>query len=212
MENYEHLCCYRDEPIEDINRWFWIKSDHGAWEGPKSNWINDHRKNIQKYCMNWATAISVGGNQGMYPCLLSKLFRVVYTFEPDPLNFFVLSRNCQNDNIIKIQAALGNEHRMICVYRASMENTGMHRVDEVPKGIIPMLKIDDFVFEELNLLHIDVEGYEHKVLLGAEHTIDKHRPLIMAENGNKTEIAELLAKYNYHNVGQSVSDTIYVQK
>ena len=35
--------------------------------------------------------------------------------------------------------------------------------------------------ERIGFIKIDVEGHEHAVLLGAEATIDKHRPIVLLE-------------------------------
>ena len=57
--------------------------------------------------------VCAGGNQGLYPRLLSEIFENVYTFEPDPLSFHCLAANCQKSNIVKIQAALGRERGLV---------------------------------------------------------------------------------------------------
>lgn len=41
--------------------------------------------------------------------------------------------------------------------------------------------IDSFSYDKVDLLKIDVDGYDFKVLQGAEETIKKHRPKIYIE-------------------------------
>jgi len=209
-DEYEKLFHYRDEEIDGIKKWLWLTTDNGAWIGPRDNWIRDHKDNILKHCKKFNTVISAGGNQGMYPRLLSEMFKWVYTFEPDPWNFFALVNNCQKDNIIKIQAALGASNQMGEILRMTMDNTGMHKIDDKTQGgNLPILKIDDFHFQSLDLIHIDVEGYEDNVLFGAQRNIEQHKPLIMAERGDRPNIKEFLAKFGYSKIGQSSADTIF---
>ena len=64
-------------------------------------------------------------------------------------------------------------------------------------------KLDAFSFKEINLIKIDVEGFEMEVINGGNQTIDKHRPLIIFEqnkedftNGN-SKVIDQIYKMNY---------------
>jgi hypothetical protein len=46
---------------------------------------------------------------------------------------------------------------------------------------IPILKIDDIKFTELDLIHLDIEGYEFYALKGGIETIKKFKPVIVLE-------------------------------
>jgi FkbM family methyltransferase len=208
MTQFEDLIYIRHEPMENVPYWYWIKKDTGAYDGPRADWIGSHRDKYTKYCKKFDVVIAAGGNQGMYPRLFSDIFGYVYTFEPDPLNFYVLSRNCQKENIFKIQAALGAEPSGIVLQRLSEENVGMHKVISEGQGAIPLLTLDSFSFPTVDLMQLDVEGYELNILHGARETINKHKPVISCENGN-AEILKFLSQFGYEQVDQSVSDTIY---
>ncbi|WP_407276072.1 FkbM family methyltransferase [Halothiobacillus sp. DCM-1] len=54
--------------------------------------------------------------------------------------------------------------------------------------VLPLKKIDglDLCGSGVDLLKIDVEGFEERVILGASETIKKHRPVIIFEQ-NKSE-------------------------
>lgn len=145
----------------------------------------------------------------MYPRLLSDIFERVYTFEPDPLNFYCLARNCEKSNIVKMQAAVGAKHEMIEVHQLTDQNVGMHRVSEAPGALIPQLCIDDLKLPACDLIMLDIEGYEIHALHGAVQTIAMHRPTIMIENSNAMT-DELLARFGYKPIVFSKMDTIYV--
>lgn len=208
MNNFGDFTYLRDETVDGIGPWTWIQFEKGAWEGPKQDWEKSHKEKYLGYCKKFDTVLCAGGNQGMYPRLLSEHFKTVYTFEPDALNFYCLVQNCQKESILKFQAALGSRNMMIDMIKAYPDNTGMHRVCESDKGIIPMFKVDNFDFHSLDFMQLDVEGHEIEILRGAEKTIEKHLPLISCENGNQ-DIEQFLAQYGYKRVDQSVSDTIY---
>jgi len=209
LHEYEPLFYLREEEIDGIKPWCWQISDTQAWDGPKHNWLTSHRNAIAKYVKKFDCVVQAGGNHGMYPRLLADKFNVVYTFEPDPWNYFALVNNCQKDNIIKLQAALGEDNKMVSVRRSDMCNTGMHKVADQEDSVIPMFILDSFQLKCLDFLWLDVEGYEDKVLKGAAKSIEQHHPVIFCEHGHK-DIDKFLAQYGYENIGASEMDTIYI--
>lgn len=206
---YENLIEMRTKDIEGISSWHWIKGETGAWVGPHHDWTRSHKEKFFKYLRNRDVVVCAGGNQGMYPRLFAREFKFVYTFEPDPLNFCVLNMNCQDENIIKFQAALGESSATIALLRNNMVNTGMHKVDG--DGMIPQLPLDSFRLPALDLLQLDVEGYELHVLKGAIEHINRYRPVITCENANE-QINTFLTNLGYLPVDQSVSDTVFVSQ
>ena len=50
-----------------------------------------------------------------------------------------------------------------------------------------MKKLDDFKFDKLDFIKVDVEGYESKVVIGAEKTLKQHKPTIIIEQKNHSE-------------------------
>lgn len=204
---YEELCDNRQFDYQGIDNLYWIKTDTGAWDGPLKDWQTSHKSKYEQYCKKFDVVVCAGGNQGMYPRLFSEMFKTVYTFEPDPLSFFCLVKNCQADNIVKIQCALGSSHQMIAVQRdPTMTNVGTHSVSQ--GGYIPQLMIDDFEFHTVDLIQLDVEGYEYEVLKGAIRTITMFKPLIFVERSNPS-IESILAPLGYNQVAVSCADTIY---
>lgn len=198
----------REFGVDDISELIWIKEDTGAWDGPKDDWVTSHKEKYTKYCKQFRTCIAAGGNQGMYPRLLSQLFQRVMTFEPDHRNFHCLVNNCQSENIIKINAALGSSHLFVDLNRPVTDNTGMHNINLSQPGFIPQLMIDDFDFTDLDFIQLDIEGYEINALQGAYATIQRNLPLISCENGNDV-ILQYLSEFGYSIVDQSKADTLY---
>jgi FkbM family methyltransferase len=204
---------YRDQDITgikpDLKGWLWPEGDDGLWEGPRTDWENSHQHKIKQFVEHWDVVIQAGGGAGVYPRLLSEMFGTVYTFEPDMLNFHCLVNNCCKENIYKFQAALGETPAMVGISNTSTSNRGTHNImKEGDNKSIVQIRIDDLNLEHCNFIMLDIEGYEKYALDGARRTINKFRPVIMAEGG--TRIEDQLTELGYKRVEQSVSDTIFV--
>jgi FkbM family methyltransferase len=209
--SYESEIIIRNERIDNVDKWYWYEKDEGAWVGPKDDWISSHSKKYFLEVKKYDTVVQAGGCLGMYPRLLSDIFSRVYTFEPDAKNFYCLNLNCQKQNIVKFNCALGMEHKMVGLHRQHQTNLGMHMINEASNEEIPMLCIDDLALNSCDMICLDVEAYEPHVLLGAMNTINMFKPVITCENGNST-IEQLLRPLGYVEAERSISDTIYAPR
>jgi len=208
--SYSRLCTHREEYTDGVGPWITLKQDK-FWWGSRDDWQNPngHKEVWFPHITERKVAVQAGGWLGLYPRLLSEYFDVVYTFEPDPLSFFVLTQNCQRDNIVKFQAALGSSHGMIAVKRNVPDNPGMNTV--VTGGAIPTFMIDDLNLPALNLIALDLEGYEEEALKGAKESIEKFSPVIAAEHGER-RVGTLMKEMGYEIVGYSGhAETVFVK-
>ena len=81
-----------------------------------------------------------------------------------------------------------------------------------------MLCLDDFEFSELDLIYLDVEGWEGKILSGGSETIRKHRPTIVAEH--KWKITQrhgdwlewFKSEFNYREVDKFGNDVCLISE
>lgn len=211
----EEIKWYPDKTVGGITGWHWIETDRGAWDGPKTDFEDHHKRLIldmmeaEGRSMN--CVIQAGGCQGMYPKLLAERFASVFTFEPDELNYQALVLNCQdNPRIFHRNAALGAEEGMVVVHRHTMDNVGCHTVEVSAHGTIPQLRIDDLKLSP-DLIWLDVEGYEINILAGAQETIKRMNPVVVCERAT-TRIEQLLVTMGLKNVGGSVADSIFMKK
>lgn len=138
------------------------------------------------YCGRRRVAVQAGGAYGVWPIALAKAdFEWVYTFEPDPLNFTCLAANAGFDNCVRIQAALGASVGTCTIKRDDFEfnNAGAGYVVAGAGfvGGIPVMPLDAFKLDNVDLLCLDVEGYEYAAVVGARDTIRRCRPTIMLE-------------------------------
>lgn len=133
--------------------------------------------------------VQAGGNCGVWPWHLATKFEFVYTFEPDHCNFVALAFNLRGRlNVVKMQAALGDiagvmVNTMLPAHE--QDNCGATCVEH--GGIVPVIRIDDLKLPALDLLYLDIEGFELPALKGAMQTITKFRPVIAIEDKGLSE-------------------------
>ena len=188
---YAHL-------VENVSlydrEWVKIRGDM-AFESIAQGYF-DYEKTWEKLVRKKGVVVQAGGYCGVFPRLLAETYDQVYTFEPDPLNFFCLSINCQSDNIVKIQGGLSNTYGLLEVVRTNHNNKGMNITRKSSNATIPSFRIDDLGLTSCDLIVLDTEGYEKNILLGAIQTISKFKPVVSVED-TTTQIEELLEDYGY---------------
>lgn len=153
-------------PIDDVSCWNYMLS-HPTLPQLISSHVND-----KKVC------VQAGGNMGYYVKQYASLFDNVYTFEPEPINFFCLNQNIQEENVFKYQACIGYERNLVDL-KIKLKNRGKNYVNGV--GKIPTLRIDDLNLSTCSLIHLDIEGFEYFALQGAVNTIKKCKPVVALE-------------------------------
>lgn len=198
--------------VEIRDGWVWPTKDYACWD-----WLQNEKdlpSRIFKKCINKRVVVQAGGNCGFYVKQYAELFDVVYTFEPDPQNFFCLSQNVENSNVIKFQACVGDAHQLVGITHKKA-NVGVGHVNGV--GIFPTLKIDDLNLEVCDLIHLDIEGYELFAIKGAVETINRCSPIIALEWLNhvqhfgvsQTELLHLLTNLGYKEIDQIYHEKIF---
>ncbi|MFI5218344.1 MAG: FkbM family methyltransferase [Bacteroidia bacterium] len=140
--------------------------------------------------------LDVGANIGETSIMFSNLVKSegkVYCFEPDDLNFKKLSRNISINgikNIEPFQIGLGNENKKAKLFNVRESNSGMKRVLNDASGNFDFTEINirtlDALGEErkinhIDLIKIDVEGFEFNVLTGASETLKRYKPILFIE-------------------------------
>jgi FkbM family methyltransferase len=118
----------------------------------------------------------------------------VFSFEPDTKNFAALEDNIRQngfENIRIFKNALGARSETALLYKLYANNPGANRILSEKPGEpcqaekVEVLVLDD-VFEQLalpriDLIKIDVEGFEVFVLMGSKKVIKKWRPILFVE-------------------------------
>lgn len=166
--------------------------------------------------------VQAGGNLGIFAKRLAKYFKAVYTFEPDPQIFAMLSHNAPEPNIIKIQAAIGYDRDLISTSQVRRDgkttyaHEGITHIDG--PGIVPTIQIDDLALPACDLMYIDVEGWELHALRGAVQTVARCRPVLCVEINQNTEyygipreeVQSFVLSLGYRHVVTKWSDRVFV--
>ncbi len=126
------------------------------------------------------TIVDVGANIGYYTLLFSKLTGDagrVYAFEPEPQNFALLRQNLTRNNrtnVVALNRAASDQVGPSFLY-LSTENHGDHQAypseDGRRKVPITMTRLDDCVEGPVDLIKMDVQGFEAHALSGMEKVI-----------------------------------------
>lgn len=132
-----------------------------------------------------AACVQAGASLGVFPKYLAKQFQAVYVFEPAQALFPMMVANAPEPNIVRFQAALGAAPGLVgtaCNRRKHGPgpiHVGLTHIDGA--GIIPTLCLDALHLPVLDLLYLDLEGFELYALHGARETIARCRPVIVVE-------------------------------
>ena len=103
----------------------------------------------------------------------------VIAFEPDSLHYECLVKN-EREDIETHQLAIGAEEKMISLSQDDF--TQSKRV--LGEGTIAMVTIDSLQLDDVDMIKIDVEGYEMEVLKGATNTLENVQYLMIELNNN----------------------------
>jgi FkbM family methyltransferase len=129
------------------------------------------------------TVLDVGANIGYYALMFVSLLEgkgQVICLEPDPNNLDELRRNVASNSL---------DHKVTIRPVAAGEFDGNVRFEAGANGrvasdgsiTVSVVRIDSLGFDKLDVLKIDVEGYEASVLKGAQETLKRDRPTIFLE-------------------------------
>lgn len=174
------------------------------------------------FCKQKRSVIDVGAHIGISVNHWASNFNYVYAFEPLQDHYDCLLRNTSKlENLKTFCFAAGNFDGTTQGAYRSLKNSGSFQMldenytqpkaeNKVRKLVdIYVRKLDSFTFDHVDLIKIDVEGWEYEVIEGAVETIKKHKPVLMIEvledHPNKTlrssydfsKINRILAELNY---------------
>ncbi len=131
--------------------------------------------------------IQAGGLIGTWARFLAVDYDRVLTFEPNPASFMCLVANTYDvANITPLPFALGDRWEQMVYLINDGDNIGTTHVEPECAGDVtaPVMSIDALERTDVDLIYLDVEGYETRVLQGAEQTISRCRPIIGIEDNS----------------------------
>ena len=173
--------------IEKVND-FWVPSNDVHIEQWKAgepftqnkclnkfiDWCNQHNQKFQ-------TVLDIGAWCGTWTRVMETHSKNIIAFEPDEIHFACLEKNC-SINCTPRQQAVGNELKLISLTEDNF--TQAKRVSG--DGKIEMITVDSLESYDIDLIKIDVEGYEMEVLKGAKKVLETQCKFVMIELNSNT--------------------------
>src|SRR5262249_30949050 len=137
--------------------------------------------------------VDAGANTGNHTVFFAGPMRaeIVLPIEPDPHAALALRRAVAANGFANVDlTALGEAVGALPdrMRRVASEGGGLGatRLVPDPAGEVPVLRLDDFVRDPVELLKIDVEGMEMDVLAGAAALIARDLPALFIEVADGT--------------------------
>lgn len=194
------------------------------------NWLlyfyckSDSSFGILKYLKEESIVLDIGGNIGQTAMMMAKEVGsngYIYSFEPYPDTFRNFKKNLSLNPAlskkIKIEnCALGLSPGKENMYQDCKANSGANRIahEQLSKANgfteVPVSTVDLFVknsqFNRIDLIKIDVEGFEMNVLKGAYKTLVEFKPDLFIEldddnlkkqESSAIELCQFLESMNY---------------
>lgn len=174
-------------------------------------------------------SLDVGANIGVFSVWLSQFSDFVHAFEPAPNNILEFKETIRNNkvkNVLLHECAVGEKNETITLNIS--ECSGHHTVasKHLSKFIavhrVEMITIDHFCLKHslahVDILKIDVEGYEKEVLEGCKNMLEKksikliifeHSKILLNVNNKSIyQVYDLLmdADYSIYNIS---GETLY---
>lgn len=139
------------------------------------------RNRSLSYVKEKRVALDIGANVGLWSRDLVKHFDHVVAFEPVAMFRECLERNVFAKNLNIKPLALGDQEGMIKMI-ITQGNTGHTHVDpNSTNGDVKIVKLDSLELPVVDYVKIDCEGFEYRVLQGAEQTVKRCCPVIVIE-------------------------------
>lgn len=143
-------------------------------------------------------AIDVGAALGSYTWVLNRKAATVYAFEPGDLHGRVLAGSLMGSRIILVKAAVGSSAGTVAMYTPGADTDAFHSATLSTDNpvtasagtqvrMVPQVSLDEYFLDKLDqgrridVLKVDVEGYEQAVFDGAKGLIARHHPLVFCE-------------------------------
>jgi len=174
---------------------------------------------LKKYLKPGSIFIDVGANIGYFTFKAACLGAKVYAFEPVPAIYEHLKMvpiwNPNRSIIVENLALSGAEDIVTMMQEPAGGGSYIVKEKEVrtqkegfKKIQVKVIDLDSYVarhgIRHIDLIKIDVEGYELEVLKGAKNSIEKFRPIIVCEvcvdkccQQHREELADFIQKIGY---------------
>ena len=174
------------------------------------NKLDDEMTYISNLLIEKRRFLDVGANIGIYSFHFKKSFKYIDAFEP--LKEISYRLEYFQDEYLKVHnCALSNKKGKFEIYIPYLLGQGVASLASLEKRdgdhearIVKVDKIDNYDFDDVDLIKIDVEGHEEYVIEGARNVIKKNKPILIVEIEQRhiqkqiEEVFQSILKLNYN--------------
>lgn len=170
---------------------------YGAFEKPLLFFLRDALGAVAKARTDRSktTFLDIGANIGQHSLFMSRFADQIHAFEPYPAVGNRLREHIalnEIENLTLHEVGLSDDNGKLPFFAPMGSNKGVGSFDSdsqqrgnTPAGELAIVRGDDY-FEscdivDVDLIKIDVEGFERKALLGMRQTLQRSRPVIACE-------------------------------
>jgi len=169
---------------------------------------------VEKIIRNDDVVVDIGAHIGLHTVHFSKRARLVVALEPEPHNFLLLKKNIKINgvkNVIALPIAISNSNGYLDLYISA--SSGTHTLDLehgvrlnvkfIGKIRVKAISLDTLIknlkIDKVDIVKIDVEGHENRVLQGMREILERRLPrVIVVETDRNLTIINELEKYKYY--------------
>ena len=176
----------------------------------KKNKLDEEMAYVSNLLKRRRRFLDVGANIGIYSFHFKNSFKNIDAFEPLKeisyrLEYF------QNDSLKVHNCALSDKKGEFQIYIPYLLGRAVASLASLEKRngdykvrIVKVDKIDNYDFEDVDLIKIDVEGHEEYVIEGARKVIQKNKPILIVEIEQRhikkqiKQVFQSILKLNYN--------------
>jgi FkbM family methyltransferase len=169
--------------------------------------------------------LDLGANIGVHSLAFAQIVgptgRVI-SVEPQHYCFQLLSANVTLNQLAQVhalRAAVGETRGACAVPRIDpthRHNAGATTVSTTTQtqgqDVVPMITVDSLALARCDLIKIDTEGFEDRVLMGAQATLQAHRPVLYAEVHDREKLQRAIAILKPLGYGLSLHHTRFYRR
>ena len=187
----------------------------------EGKWEKYTHKFLETYIKSNDIVLEVGANIGAHTLTIAKIIGkegIVHAFEPSEYAYKKLEKNIGLNpslqrNIILNKKLVSNSKKLTLnnkIRSSWLRDKKKSKKREQLNKNLEIISIDDYVshnnLKKINIIKIDVDGYDFKVLSGSINTIKKFKPIIFIElseiclnqqGDSVSDIYNFLSKLNY---------------
>jgi len=161
-----------------------------------------YRNLILELIPNKRTFVDVGTNVGIWSRPMMTRFNTTVSYEPSRQNLECLKANIPSGIDLR-EKAVANFQGTAAFHQAG-KNCGDGKLCRPGIGAsynVPVVKLDDEELTNVDLIKIDVQGWEYEVLQGAVGIIKEQRPWVIFEvNQDIDECCKLMEELGYETI------------